>query len=86
MKQNSIVPFIENKIKEDILFQLESGTSLNQVIFLRLSFADVFIVFTFVIILLYVITIRKVHLKKTKKHKCMRKCRAKTSPIKIKYL
>lgn len=31
-------------MKEDILFQLESGTSLNQVTFLRLSFADVLIV------------------------------------------
>ena len=66
MKQNSKVSFIENKSKKDILFQLESGTSLNQVVFLWLSFADVFIVFTFVIILLYVITIRKVHFKKNK--------------------
>ena len=44
MKQNSKVSFIENKSKKDILFQLESGTSLNQVIFLWLSFADVLIV------------------------------------------
>ena len=44
MKWNSGVSFIENKMKEDILFQLESGISLNQVIFLWLSFADVLIV------------------------------------------
>ena len=48
-------------MKEDILFQLESGTSLNRVIFLRLSFADVLIVL--LLSSFYVIIIRNIHLK-----------------------
>lgn len=72
-------------MKKDILFQLESGTSFNQVIFL-VSILLMFSLFYFCHPITLCYHSKKNTFERTKIHEYIRRCRDTISSVKIKYL